>query len=126
MSLVDSLPRFLYNLDLKIVEAESELELANIQLSTLINQKTKTYQESKIKQQAYQTFVKKLHELRNEVQARLDNILETYDPTRKKIWKMYFIERKSYEEIAQECDYSRQNIKYIVGKLKQEMEGYFD
>ena len=49
-------------------------------------------------------------------------MLSTYNARYKRIWVAYFIEKKTYDEIASEVSYTRDNVKKVVFRLKDELE----
>lgn len=121
----DRIRKTLFELDLRIVQAEGELQIAKEEY--YVNQKINTQKnqrlalEAKMKRESYSTYVERLKNVKKGIENNLNRVLSTYIPRYKRIWVAYFIEKKSYDEIAVEVNYTRDNVKKVVSRLKEDL-----
>lgn len=122
----DRIRKTLFELDLRIVQAEGEMRIAkeefecNQKINTIRNQRLAM--EAKMRRECYGTYIERLNSAKKSIYNNLDRVLSTYNARYKRIWVAYFIEKKTYDEIASEVSYTRDNVKKVVFRLKDELE----
>lgn len=127
--IAENLRKLLFNIDLRIVHAKGEIELAeqdfkiNSKIGT--NASRQKALRSKAVAKAYEAYVGTLEKVKNNIQFNIDKVLTGYTPKHKKIWVMYFLEQKPIEEICEELHYSKSNINVIIKKLKLDLDHHY-
>lgn len=122
--------KLLFNIDLKIAEAEGQIALAEEEFK--LHQKIRKTDNqriamnAKMNKECYKVFVSNLKIIKEKILKDLDRVLSTYTSKYKKIWMMYFIGRRSIEEISNEVNYSRDNINRIIKKMKDDLNINFN
>ena len=126
MSLSKSLRKLLYNLDLKIVEAKSVISQTEAELNASLNQNTKSFLIAKLTREKYIAYLKELENVKEKTEKEISDIVNKYDRSHQEIWMEYFIKQKTFEEIASSTHYSVRQVKRIISKQKDDLEGFFD
>lgn len=126
MSLSKSLRKLLYNLDLKIVEAKSVISQMEAELNASLNQNTKSFLIAKLTREKYIAYLKELENVKEKTEKEISDIVNKYDRSHQEIWMEYFIKQKTFEEIASSTHYSVRQVKRIISKQKDDLEGFFD
>lgn len=126
MSLSKSLRKLLYNLDLKIVEAKSVISQTEAELNASLNQNTKSFLIAKLTREKYIAYLKELENVKEKTEKEISGIVNKYDRSHQEIWMEYFIKQKTLEEIASSTHYSVRQVKRIISKQKDDLEGFFD
>lgn len=126
MSLSKSLRKLLYNLDLKIVEAKSVISQMEAELNASLNQNTKSFLIAKLTREKYIAYLKELENVKEKTEKEISDIVNKYDRSHQEIWMEYFIKQKTLEEIASSTHYSVRQVKRIISKQKDDLEGFFD
>lgn len=126
MSLSKSLRKLLYNLDLKIVEAKSVISQMEAELNASLNQNTKSFLIAKLTREKYIAYLKELENVKEKTEKEISDIVNKYDRSHQEIWMEYFIKQKTLEEIANSTHYSVRQVKRIISKQKDDLEGFFD
>ena len=121
----DHIRKLLLDIDLRIVHAEGESKVAqrefecHSKINTVRNQKIAL--EAKMRKECYANYVESLQKAKTSINNDLDRVLSTYNNRYKRIWVAYFIEKKTYDEIAVEVNYTRENVKKVVFRLKEDL-----
>lgn len=126
MPLSKSLRKLLYNLDLKIVEAKSVISQMEAELNACLNQNTKSFLIAKLTREKYIAYLKELENVKEKTEKEISDIVNKYDRSHQEIWMEYFIKQKTFEEIASSTHYSVRQVKRIISKQKDDLEGFFD
>lgn len=129
--IAENLRKILLNIDLRIVYAEGERKLA--QEDYLLNAKmgdkkhTLVALQAKARSECYEQYIVNIKKVKSEITFSLDAVLSRYTPKHKTIWTMYFLEKRSIDDIASAVNYSRESVNKIVQKLKLDLfENYAD
>lgn len=128
--IADSIRKVLFNCDLRLIHAQSELDLANqdfklySKLDGQANQRKAL--RAKAKRDTYKIYVENIGKIKNQVKLNLNNVLARYTPKYQKIWYMYFIEQATIDEICTAVSYSKGNVNIIIKKLKMELNHHFN
>lgn len=125
MSLSLSLKKLLYNLDLKISEAKAQIEVAEAELRICSNHKTKQFAKAKFARECYLAYLRQLEQIKVDTEKDLLDIVSKYEKPYQEIWKLWFLENKTIKQIALEMHYSYSQVKRIVIKQKDDLEGFF-
>jgi DNA-directed RNA polymerase specialized sigma24 family protein len=123
-TVVDRIRVLLFNYDLAIQMAQTEIKkrTADIELYKGHGGKTgRKFLVAKVEKERYERYVNELIILKNELIEGLEIILDKYSNSYKQVFMLYFIERKSLEEIKRQTCYSLTAIKYIVNKFRSEL-----
>lgn len=126
MSLSKSLRKLLYNLDLKIAAAKSIILQMDAELNACLNQNTKSFLVTKLTREKYIAYLKELEIVKTNTENEIKEIVSKYDKSHQEIWIEYFIKQKTFEEIASTSHYSVRQVKRIISKQKDDLEGFFD
>ena len=122
--------KVLFNYDLEIEASIGELKFHRARIIRFKNAKqgrgleNLTY--SRIEEEKLLVYIEQLTLGKNETYKAIESVLNTYNPTYKKIFFMHFISKLSHQEIADMTNYSLAHIKRIIKKLKKdfiELEG---
>lgn len=121
----DLVRKLLFNYDLCVTASKGELQLAKAKTIRYKNPKNKKeselYTSARIDEIKLQAFIDQLTDGKNETWKSLEGVLETYTPRYKQIWLMYFISQLSYQEIAEQTNYSIDGVNNIIQKLKKDL-----
>lgn len=120
----DKIRKTLMLLDLKIIEANGQLKLANEEFE--FNQRFKQSAnqkkaiEAKVRVECYKVFINNLIEAKKDILKNLDTVLSVYEEKDRKIWIMHFIQHKSVNQMAEELQFSTSAVYKIIAKFKEE------
>ena len=124
-TIVKKIKRLLYNYDLAIVEAKGQLGLRQAAYDMYKNDNRKfavrKFLSAKIDIDRLNIYIEKIQVAKNDLYDGLNLELDKYNPRYRQVFTMYFLDEKSYTEIAYETKYSRDAIKKIIQKLKKEL-----
>lgn len=127
-AIADKLRNLLLNINLRITYADGSARLASEDFKFHSKFDSAYHQrkamECKINKECYKSYVQNLSRIKSEILKRLDSVLAQYTEKHRKIWIMYFIEKKSLDEIAVEVAYTRENINKIIQRFKTELADY--
>lgn len=119
----------LFNCDLTIVYAKGEIEIrqANMNLNEGSKNKYKQRQfiNAKIDKERYEIFVADIEHTKQELLENIDMILDKYQPRYKHVFIAYFLQDKTYSEIAEETNYSLDTINKVIRKLKDDLITFY-
>ena len=124
-TIVDRIKKLLYNFDLAIVYAKGEIRLREANINLYAND-TRRYAQrrfvvAKVDKERFENYITELENAKREITDNLEIILSKYTERYKRVFIMYFIENKSYDEIASETHYAIDGLKDIVAKLKKDL-----
>lgn len=123
--IVDKIKRLLYNCDLTLAYARGEIQIREAQLSLYEGDMRKSSQrkfvQAKVEKERYEIFVADIEHTKDEITENLSLILDKYQPKYKQIFMLFFLEGKSYQEIAEATNYSFEAIKVIIRRLKNDL-----
>lgn len=128
--IAEKIRKLLLNIDLKIVYAQGEKKVAEEDFR--LNQKIRTNKnqqlaiKAKARKECYTIYLRNLADVKEKIKLDLEKVLSKYTPAHKRIWEMYFIERRSIDKIVQEVGYSRESVFRIVKKLKEDLTSQFE
>lgn len=124
-NIVEKIKRMLYNCDLALVYAKGEIEIRNAELKLYEGDNRKQsrfkYIKAKTEKEQYEVFVDDINHTKNEITENLSLILDKYQLKYRQIFLLFFIESKSYQEIADITHYSFEAVKVIIKKLKNDL-----
>lgn len=129
-AIAEKIRLLLANIDLRIVYAGGEYELAladytkYAKLSGVKNERKAL--RYKATAECYKAYLGSLNSVKQEINVALDAVLSRYTPKYKRIWTMYFIEQASIQEIATQAEYTTRYIDKIIQKFKLDLECYID
>lgn len=127
-TVADKIRKLLFNIDLRIVDAEGEIKVAkhDFDLNSKIDspKHRQNAAKAKMRKECYIVYLDNLKKTKQEIRISLDKVLTRYNSKYQKIWTMYFIEKKSIDDIVNEVSYTRDNINKIVQKFKIELANY--
>jgi DNA-directed RNA polymerase specialized sigma24 family protein len=127
--MIQKIKRLLYNYDLAIVEAKGQYELRQAAMRRYSQDKRKFAVRKKLAAKIdcdrIDTYINEINSKKQEVYDNLMLVLDRYNKRYTKVFMMYFIEEKTYEEIATVTSYSRDAIRTIVRRLKNDILDIF-
>ncbi len=123
-TVVDRIRVLLFNYDLAIQMAQTEIKKRTADIELYKGHGGKMGRKllvAKVEKERYEKYINELVILKNELIEGLEIILDKYSNSYKKVFMLYFIEKKSLEEIKKQTCYSLTAIKYIVNKFRNEL-----
>lgn len=124
----ESYRKTLFNYDLEINNAINLSELYASQVSYYQDDLTakgkKIYYSAVVNLKKIEAYLVALKKGKNNAWERLDRILSTYNPKRKKIRIMYFISGYSVRAISEAIPYELRNLKRIIKGMREELITY--
>lgn len=96
------------------------------ELNASLNQNTKSFLIAKLTREKYIAYLKELENVKEKTEKEISDIVNKYDRSHQEIWMEYFIKQKTFEEIASSTHYSVRQVKRIISKQKDDLEGFFD
>jgi len=124
-NVIAKIKQLLYNYDLAIVYANGEIKLRQATMKLYSQDKRKNSQRkfivAKIDKERFEDYIEDLENAKREIMDNLDIILSKYTPKYKQVFIMFFIENRSYDEIANETHYSFDGVCDIIAKLKKDV-----
>ena len=119
----------LFNLDLTLEYAKSEIEVRRATMKLYQGEtakwKQRRFLEAKVDEERYQIYLEDIIKTRNELLENVELILSKHTERYKKIFLMFFLQDKSITEIADETHYSVDTVKKIIQKLKQDLLTFY-
>lgn len=128
--IADKIRKILYNADLRIVYANGEMKLAlaDYNLNAKLGDK-KTYRRraltAKARAECFNIYLKNVQRVKNETSVGVNEVLSRYNPRYQRIWVMYFLEKRTLEEICRETNYTLDGMNTIIKKLKLDMSDFY-
>ena len=124
-NVIQKLKKLLYNYDLALVYAKGEIKLREATMN-LYSQDKRRYSQrkflvAKVEKERFEDYISDLENSKREILDNLDIILSKYTPKYKQVFIMYFLENRSYDEIASETHYTFDGICDIIAKLKKDV-----
>lgn len=130
LNAADKIKKLLFNYDLELVAARSELQLVNSKIDRYQDSTNKRnrniYLANKIEKIKIEEFIRQLGKAKNETWNDLEQILNTYTPRYRTLWIMRFIKGMSYEEISADTNYSISNVRKIIDRMNRDLIDYFE
>ena len=124
-TIIDKIKQLLYNYDLAIVYANGEIKLREATMSLYSNDTRKKSQmrfiNAKVDKERFEDYVADLENAKREILDNLDIILSKYTEKYKRIFIMFFIENRSYDEICEKTNYTPDAVNKIISKLKSDV-----
>lgn len=124
-TIVDRIKKLLYNFDLAITYAKGEIKLREANINLYANDGRRYSQRrfinAKVDKERFEIYIKELENAKREILDNLEIILSKYTERYKRVFIMYFIENKSYDEICSETNYAPDGLKDIIVKLKKDL-----
>lgn len=117
--------KVLFNFDLELEASIGELKFHQARIIRFKHAKQgrglENLMYSRIEEEKLLVYIDHLTQGKNETYQALESVLNTYNPTYKKIFIMHFISHLSHQEIADMTNYSLVHIKRIIKKLKKDL-----
>jgi len=128
-TIADKIKKMLMNLEMTILYAESEIKVRRATMKLYEGETTKWKQkkflDAKIEEERFEVYKEDIEHLRDELVENIDILLSKHTPRYKQIFKMYFFEEKTYQEIADQTNYSLVAINKIISKLKNDLLTFY-
>lgn len=117
----------LLNYDLEIIATRNEIDINNAKLERYkgaSKRYSKKYFDAVVLDRKLQTYLEKLIEGKNHAYKRIQNILSIYYPRNAKIWLLYFISKKTLDDISYEMQIGVFQLKKIIAKMRLDLIKY--
>ena len=128
-NIISRIKRLLYNYDMALVEAKGQLDMREASMKRYKNDKRKSYVRkylaAKIDCDRLNIYISEINQAKNDLYDNLNLVLDTYNEKYKNVFILYFIEGKSYEDIATITSYSREAIRTIIRRQKNDILDIF-
>lgn len=120
-----SIRSILFKLDLTIVYAEGERKLAHekMRLNSKIgtSKAKKAAMKAKMAEGCYKVYIKNVMGIKEDVNDGIEWVLRRYAPRYRDVWRMYFLEQRTIDEICESLNYSRSTIDRMIKQLKEDI-----
>lgn len=124
-TIIEKIKRILFNCDLTIAYAKGEINLRNSIMSLYEGDMRKKSQQkfirAKIEKERFELFVDEVEHTKTEIKENLNLIFDKYQPKYRQVFLLFFLEDKSYQEIAEQTNYSFEMIKLVIRRLKNDL-----
>jgi len=121
-NVIERIKVLLFNYDLELTYARGRVREYEITMRLYGNDKRKEFQRkylsAKVDKEKFENYIDEIIDAKNEIMDNIDIILSNYTPRYKEVFILYFFENKTYDEICDKTNYSRDAIKDIIKKLK--------
>ena len=128
-TVADKIKKLLMNLDMTILYADSEIKIRQATMKLYEGQTTKWAQrkfvEAKVDEERFEVYKEDILHLRDEINENLEILLSKHTPRYKQIFIMYFFQDKTYQESADQTNYSLVAINKIISKLKNDLLTFY-
>lgn len=127
-TIVDRIRKLLFNYDLSIAYGKSEIHRRSIEMELYEGKQGNAYKKfvaAKVEKERFELYVDEMENAKKELLENFNLITDKYIGKYRQVFVAYFIENKSYEEIAEITSYSFEAIKWIIRKLKRELLDLF-
>ena len=128
-NIIHKIKKLMYNYDLALVEAKGQYDLRNASLKRYKGDSRKNmvrkYLSAKIDCERINIYIREIELAKKELYENLCLVLDKYNERYKKVFIYYFIEDKNYDEIAELTSYSREAIRNIIRKQKNDILNIF-
>lgn len=128
-NIIANIRKILLNCDLTINYAKAEIRLreATMELHRGSQKKhrQRAFIDAKVDKERFEIFIEEIESLKNEVLQNLEIIFDKYTDKHKQVFLYFFLQQKSYDEIAELTNYSKPTINYIVSKLKEDILTFY-
>jgi len=123
--IVEKIKRMLFNCDLTIAYAHGEIKLRDAEMKLYEGRGGRKeqfkYIRAKTEKEQYEVFIEDINHIKEEITENLSIILDKYQPKYRQIFLLFFIESKTYQEIADITHYSFEAVKVIIKRLKNDL-----
>ena len=120
--------RLFRTIDMEIVLAQSQLKLANKQIHCFKNSKSSVQQNKYFKGQImrikYEKYVFQLKQLKAEILARINEVLDMYSGEARHIWIEHCIKEQPISEIIKHTKVKRRRAEKIIDQINQDLINY--
>ena len=121
-NVVERIKVLLMNYDLEITYARGQVRSLEITMKLYQGDKRKDrkakFLNAKVDKERFEDYIDELLDAKREIMDNISIILSNYTPRYKDVFILYFFENKTYDEICDKTNYSRDAIKTIIAKLK--------
>jgi RNA polymerase sigma factor (sigma-70 family) len=128
-TIIENIRKLLFNCDLTVVYANGEIVLREVTMRLNEGSRAKAKQRkfinAKIDKERYEVFIADIENTKNEIMDNLNLLLDKYQPRYKEVFVAYFLQDKTYQEIATQTNYSKEAIKVIVRRLKTDLLTFY-
>jgi len=128
-NIITRIKKLLFNLDLTVVYAQGEIKLRHSTMKlyegATSKWKQRKYVEAKVDAERLAIYQEDVERDKKEILEGIENILAKYQPRYKRVFIMYFLQDKTYQEIADETNYSLVAINKIIAKLKSDLLTFY-
>jgi len=127
-TVVERIRKLLFNYDLAITYANGEISLRNAEMNRYEGKggnANRKFVVAKIEKERLEIYIAEIENAKRELLENLEIITDKYIGKYKQVFYSYFIEGKSYQEIAEITNYSFEAIKVIIKRLKRELISMF-
>ena len=128
-TIIENIRKLLFNCDLTVIYANGEIALREATMRLNEGSRAKAKQQkfinAKIDKERYEVFIADIENTKNEIMDNLNLILDKYQPRYKEVFVAYFLQDKTYQEIATQTNYSKEAIKVIVRRLKNDLLTFY-
>lgn len=128
-NVVDKIRRLLLNYDLTVAYALGEIEIRKDIMDLYRGDDRKPSQrkfvQAKIDLERFEIYIEAVVAAKKELESNLMYVLNRYTERYRAVFWLHCIENKTYEEIAEKTGYSKDAIKKIIHKVKEDVIGAF-
>lgn len=127
-TIVDRIRKLFFNYDLAIAYGRSEVKRLSIEMEK--NQHkggagSKKFVVAKVEKERFELYVAEMENAKKELIDNFELITDKYVGSYSEIFVAYFIEGKTYKQIAEMTNYSFEAVKWIIRKLKRDLLDFF-
>jgi len=123
-TVVDKIRKLLFNYDMAIVYAKGEIKFREADMELYKGKGkfgAKKYALARIDKERYEIYIDKIEAAKSDLLDNLAIMLDKYNEKYKQVFVLFFIENKSYQDIAEITHYSFEAVKVIIKRLKSDL-----
>ena len=124
-NIVDKIKKLLFNYDMAIVYAKGEISFREADMELYKSNKgkygAKKFALARIDKERFEIYIEKINNAKNELLENLSLVLDKYNDKYKQVFMLFFIESKTYQEIADITHYSFEAVKVIIKRFKNDL-----
>ena len=127
-TVVERIKKLLLNYDLAIAYGKGEIDFRTAEMNKYEGVNGYGYKKfivAKVEKARFEIYVAEMESAKKELLDNLEIITDKYIGKYKQVFYSYFIEGKTYQEIAEITNYSFEAIKVIIRRLKGELINMF-
>lgn len=129
-NVVDKIRRLFFNYDLTVTYALGEIEIRknimNLYRGDTRKPSQRKFVQAKIDAERFEIYIDEIVKAKKELEKNLLFVLNRYNERYKTVFWLHCIEDKTYDEICDKTGYSREAVKKILHRVKQDVISYFD